>query len=288
MLRPRHRLKDGSPRAAGLAALCAGLLLLLSVLPAEAEPISVFVSIPPQKYFVEQIAGAHAKAAVMVAPGDSPETYEPKPRQLAQLAAARIYFEIGVPFERAWMARLRAANPAMTVVDTASVIARRDDDPHIWTNPAFVKAMASHMRDAFVRLDPQHAEDYERNYGRFAGDLDALDADIRAQLSPYRGRAFVVFHAAWGYFADAYELRQITLQPEGKEAGPRALAQAVSEAKALGCRVVFVQPQFSRRSAEMVAQEIGGRVDVLDPLAEDYVQNMRRMAAAIAASMARP
>jgi zinc transport system substrate-binding protein len=278
--------------------LALGAILALALVHgASAASVSVFVSILPQKYFVERIAGPLADVTVMVGQV-SPETYEPKPRQVAQLARADAYFEIGVPFERVWMPRLRAANPNMLVVDTTTGIRRRSvadssgrsgtRDPHVWTNPLLAKAMAAHIRDAFLRLDPQHAADYERNYHQFAADLDALDGEIRARLSPFAGRAFLVFHAAWGYFADAYGLRQIAIEAEGKEPGPRTLAGVIDEAKALGSKVVFVQPQFSRANAEMIAREIDGRVTALDPLAEDYIENIRNVAASVAESMAPP
>jgi zinc transport system substrate-binding protein len=232
----------------------------------------------------------------MVGPGDSPETYEPTPRQIAALASTRMYFQIGVPFERVWMMRLRAANSAMLVVDTTADIQRRSiegsgspassgygfSDPHVWTSPMLVKSMAVHIRDTLMKLDPAHAEAYERNYRQFAADLDALDAEIRARLSPYAGRAFLVFHASWGYFADTYGLRQIAIEAGGKEPGPRALARVISEARALKIRTVFVQPQFSRASAEMIAKQIGGHVVVIDPLAENYIENMRHVATSFA------
>jgi zinc transport system substrate-binding protein len=250
--------------------------------------MSVFVSILPQKYFVERIAGSQAEVSVMVGPGDSPATYEPMPRQIDALSRARVYFQIGVPFERVWMTRLRAANTGMVVVDTTVGIQRRLGDPHVWTSPMLVKSMAGRIRDAFVKLDSTHAEDYEHNYRRFAADLDALDAEIRARLSSNAGDAFLVFHAAWGYFAEAYGLRQIAIEAEGKEPGPRTLARVISEARALGIKAVFVQPQFSRASAEMIAQQIGGRVIAVDPLAENYIENMRHVVASFAEAMASP
>jgi zinc transport system substrate-binding protein len=267
-----------------LGAICA----VASAGVAHASSMSVFVSILPQKYFVERIAGSQAEVSVMVGPGDSPATYEPMPRQIDALSRARVYFQIDVPFERVWMTRLRAANADMLVVDTTIGIQRRRGDPHVWTSPMLVKSMAARIRDAFVKLDSTHADDYERNYAQFAADLDALDAEIRARLSPYAGRAFLVFHAAWGYFADAYGLRQLPIEAEGKEPGPRTLARVISEARALGIKVVFVQPQFSRASAEMIAQQIGGHVIAVDPLAESYIENMRHVAASFAEAMASP
>jgi zinc transport system substrate-binding protein len=223
----------------------------------------------------------------MVGPGDSPGTYEPNSRQMSALANAAVYFAVGVPFEKAWMERIRAANPSMSVVDTAQDIPRRDgQDPHVWTNPTYARRIAARMRDGFVRLDPAHQQDYERDYQLLADDLAVLDRDIRVQLAPYSGRAFLVFHAAWGYFADAYSLRQIAIEAEGKEPGPRALAATIEEARRLGCGTVFVQPQFSRATAEVVARELGARIVVIDPLAEDYLANLRAAASELAEAFA--
>jgi zinc transport system substrate-binding protein len=271
-----------------------------SATTAHSAPLRVFVSILPQKNFVERVAGRRAEVTVLVGPGQSPATYEPTPRQIARLASARAYFRIGVPFEAAWLDRIHAANPGLTVVDTAAGIPRRTvnhataesafaegglEDPHVWTDPALVKVMAQATRDALARLAPEHADEFARNQAAFGADLDALDAEIRGLLSAARGRAFLVFHPSWGYFADAYGLRQIPIESGGKEPGPRTLAAVVERARALGIRVVFVQEQFSRRTAEVIARQIGGRVVAVDPLAEDYVSNLRRVAASFAAAL---
>ena len=233
----------------------------------------------------------------MVGPGQNPATYEPSPRQMAALKAARVYFRCGVPFESVCMSRMRAVNPPMLVADVTEGIARRPidrigggesgkraglADPHVWASPPLAKRMAARIRDTLIALDPAHKGDYERNYARLAAELDALDTGIRDRLSPLKHRAFMTFHPAWGYFADTYDLRQIPIESAGKEPGPRTLLHVIEEAKRLGIKVIFVEPQFSRSSAEMVAQEIGGRVVAVDPLAEDYVGNMRKVAAAFA------
>jgi zinc transport system substrate-binding protein len=273
--------------------------------PAAAQPgaLRVFVSILPQKTFVERVAGARAEVSVLVGPGQSPATYEPTPRQIARLAGAGVYFRMGVPFEAAWLDRIRATSPGLRIVDTTEGIRRRAvdraigdgapagdglEDPHVWTDPALVKVMAGSIRDALARLDPACAEEYARNEAAFDADLDTLDARIRDRLAPVRGRAFLVFHASWGYFADAYGLRQIPIESGGKEPGPRTLAAVLERARALGIRVVFVQEQFSRRTAEAIAKEIGARVVAVDPLAEDYLANLWNVAEAFAAALEGP
>ncbi|MGI6566831.1 MAG: metal ABC transporter solute-binding protein, Zn/Mn family [Limnochordia bacterium] len=287
------------------AALMIGLIFLNSAgLKAAEKPISVFVSILPQKYFVERIAGSSVKVSVMVQPGASPETYEPSPRQMAELAEAQIYFRIGVPFEDAWLERIQRSNPRLLMVDTRDGIALKpidghhhhgepDDaphpdglmDPHIWLSPALVKQQAKTITEALAALDPGNRGPYEHNYRLFVEDLEAADRQIRSILADVQGRKFMVFHPAWGYFADAYDLVQVPIEIEGKEPNARQLAQVIDLARREGIRTIFVQSQFNMKPAEAVARAIQAQVVQLDPLAEDYLDNLISMAQAIAAGV---
>ncbi len=280
------------------------VLLLALLLPPtlSAEPLRVFVSVLPMQAFVEKIGDGHVQVRAMVRPGYSPATYDPTPQQIAALAEADLYVRVGVPFERAWMARIRAANAAMRVVDARHGIdlrtleahehgdpaAGRDGheaDPHVWTSPPLVKQMGASIRDELARLDPAHAAEFAANYSVFAAEMDALDRDVRAVLTPVQHRRFLVFHPAWGYFADTYDLVQVPIEREGKQPGARALAALIGQARSEGIRVVFVQPQFDKRQAGQVAQAIGGRVVAVDPLAADYGENLRRAARSFAEAM---
>jgi zinc transport system substrate-binding protein len=288
--------------------LLGGALLLLPALlgvarAAEppAAPIEMFVSILPQKYFVERVGGKHVAVSVMVGPGQSPETYEPTPNQLSRLAKARIYFGIGMEFEEIWMKSIAAANPGMRIVDMRRGIPAREversegarapaaqrglADPHVWTSPPLVKIMAANIRDTLSQLDRAHRAAYGANHEAFAADLDRLDHDIRVLLESVSTRNFMVFHPAWGYFADSYGLKQIPIEAGGKEPGARSLARVINIGRRERVKVIFVQAQFSRRAAETIAQAIGARVVAVDPLAEDYMNNLRRVARQFADAM---
>lgn len=251
-------------------------------------PLPVFVSILPQKYFVERVGGGRVAVSVMVGSGQSPETYEPTPRQMAALSRARLYFSIGVAFEDTWMKRIQAANPALRLVPMQRGVALlpltgpsgepSGTDPHIWTSPARVKIMATAIRAALIELDPAHRGEFEANYRAFIAELDALDRELRAILAQARGKPLMMFHPSWGYFANDYGLRQIPIEAEGKEPGARSLARVIDLGKREDVKVIFVQTQFSRRTAETVAAAIGARVVAVDPLAEDYPQNLLRVA----------
>ncbi len=276
--------------------------------PAWAGPLAVFVSILPQKYFVERIGGDAVQVSVLVRPGQNPASYDVTPRQVADIAAARVYFRIGVAFEDTWLPRLQAASPRMRVVDTRSGIPLQpmaaraagpatagasapDDapagalDPHIWTSPPLVKQQAATVRDALVDLAPAQRARFEQGYAGFAADLDALDADIRKTLAGKTERRFMVFHPAWGYFARAYGLQQMAVEVQGKEPGPQTLVRLIDEARRAQVRVVFVQAQFGSSAALAVARAIGGEVVTIDPLAEDFLANARAVAQALAQAM---
>lgn len=294
------------------------VLLLLLLLPSVGfgEPLRVFASVIPLQTFVEKVGGEHVDARAMVRPGFNPHIYDPTPQQIAALAGAVLYVRTGVPFERAWMERIRSANPDMQVIDARDGMALREmeahardehghgdedhgaegkvqhrdqgaqrtesersheQDPHMWTSPPLVRHMVSVIRDKLVELDPAHAADFARNHDAFVAELEALDRDLHALLDPLPNRGFLVFHPAWGYFADTYGLTQVPIEREGKEPGARALAALIDQAKREGIKVVFVQPQFDKRQARQVAEAIGGAVIAVDPLAADYVDNLRHV-----------
>ena len=280
-------------RVYGVLAISIALILLFS-LPVSGK-MAVFVSIAPQKYFVQQICKELADVQVMVRPGASPATYEPKPRQMAAISKTRIYFSIGVPFEKAWLEKIAATNPDMAVVPTDRGIKKQpialyhhheDEkqpehgtlDPHIWLSPPLVMIQARTILKALQETDPIHRSVYENNYRAFMSQLSDLDAEIRTIFSGRSGQQFMVFHPSWGYFAHAYGIKQVPIEIEGKEPKPAQLRELIEHAREDGIKFVFVQPQFSARSAKLIAREISGQVVFADPLAEDWAGNLRAVA----------
>lgn len=269
---------------------------------------TVFVSILPQKFFVQQIGGDNFHVEVMVQPGASPHTYEPKPSQMRKLADAQAYFTIGVALEEVWLDKIRTINPDMKVVHTEAGINKmemdtdhrhendnNDDhenegsghdghgdnvglDPHIWLSPELVKVQVKKVADSLVEIDPGRAQHYQENYNRFISRVDELDNRLRSILKGKAGTRFMVFHPSWGYFARSYGLEQIAVEIEGKSPKPAHLKQLIDQAAEQNITVLFAQPQFSKKNAEMIAREIDGQVVLIDPLAEDWFANMTYVA----------
>ena len=278
------------------------VLLVLVQTAAATDKLRVFVSIVPQKYFVEQIGGKRVEVQVMVKPGASPHTYEPKPRQMAALAKTGIYFAIGVSFEKVWLRKIAAANPQMKIVRTDQGIRKipmathlheedeedEDDDrhdehgsldPHIWLSPLLVKTQAQHILHALRETAPAFQAEFESNYQRFIVAIESFDAQLREILRRKSGSQFLVFHPSWSYFASDYGLEQVSIEIEGKSPKPAQLKDLIEYAKQKRINVIFVQPQFSTRSAELIAREIGGQVVFADPLAANWMTNLRMIAA---------
>ncbi|SMC23722.1 zinc transport system substrate-binding protein [Desulfacinum hydrothermale DSM 13146] len=275
-------------------------LLLASHEGSASKQIQVVVSILPQKYFVRQIAGDRVHVSVLVPPGANPAVYEPTPAQMKALSQAAVYFTVGVPFERTWLPRIRSAFPDLRLVATDREIRKRMlprhvhgqpeqaaqatgsegekgfPDPHVWLAPHLVEVQARAIFKALADLDPDHAAVYEANYRRFTLDLVDLDLELQRRFRAVgQANRFVVFHPSWGYFAHAYGLRQWAIELEGKEARAPELKRLMDDARSLGVKTLFVQPQFAARSPRVVAQAIGAELVPLDPLAEDWADNLR-------------
>jgi len=249
--------------------------------------LSVVVSIVPQQYFVERIGGEHVDVTVMVPSGFSPATYEPRPEQLQALSGADAYVRIRVPFEEAWMDRITSANEDMLIVDESEGIERiGGKDPHIWLSPRLVKVQAQTIYSGLVELDPDHEAEYKVNLQAFLADLDALDAYIQETLSGLENRRFMVLHPAWSYFARDYNLEMIPVQIEGSEPSAAEMVSLIRTAQENNIRVIFAQPEFNTESAQAIAEEIGGEVLLISPLAPDWLDNLYRVADTFAEALA--
>ena len=293
-----------------IALSCAFILGVMSNAFAD-NKLSVFVSIAPQKYFVQQIGKDLVQVQVMVQPGADPHTYEPRPRQMVAISKAKLYFSIGIGFEEANLKNIIATHPQIKVVHTDQGIpkipmatphpgkqehhANEENhkkaeqheqgetapdglDPHIWLSPPLVMTQARTILRALQRIDPAHRSAYEANYNAFISDLVNLDTELKNIFAGKHGLGFMVFHPSWGYFAHSYGLKQVPIELEGKNPKPARLKELIKNARESSIKVIFVQPQFSAKSAKLIAKEIGGEVAFVDPLAEDWSANLREVA----------
>lgn len=258
---------------------------------------TVTVSLVPQQFFVNQIAGSWLSVNVMVPPGVSPATYEPTPQQMFGLSNSQAYFKIGhLSFENAWMSKLASVNATMKIIDTSEGLALISDEdileeemhhegngnhyhggvnPHIWLSPNLVKHQAEIIYKYLVALYPDHKERMQKNYTIFVSQCDSVHIMLKAQLHNAAGTSFIVYHPVWSYLARDYNLKQIAIEHNGKEATADKLKYIIDLAKSENIKVIFVQKEFSDVQAQTIAREINGRVVRLNPLAYNWFETMR-------------
>ncbi len=252
--------------------------------------IKVVVTVPPQAEFVNKVGGDKVEVMVMVPPGADPHTYEPLPKQLKQVSNARVYYEVGsgMEFELAWLDKIQSINPHLLMVNSSQGIQfipntaenEPGNDPHVWVSPKNAKIMVNDIYNSLVQIDPANQDYYTKNRDQYLLELDELDKNITESLKGKENTKIIVYHPAWGYFCRDYNLQQIPIESGGKEPTPQEIADVIDLAKKENIKVIFVEPQYSPKNAEVIASEIGGQVVAVDDLAPNYLENMKKVAEA--------
>ena len=286
-------------------------LLLTACVNKQADEKVVTVTIEPQRYFAEKIAGDKFKINCVVPTGQSPETYDPTPRQMIQVGNSLDYLQIGyIGFEQAWMDKIRENNPKLEFFDTSKGMNLLTDteedghdhdhdhdahageehhhhhhggvDPHIWSSISGARVIAKNTLDAFIALDPDNTDYFRQNYNLLVEEIDQTEAEIKRLLDPLTDRTFIIYHPALTYFANEFHLTQLCIEMDGKEPSPAQLKQLVETARTHNARVVFIQREFDQKNAELIAKETGCKLTVINPLDYHWAKEMIHITKALA------
>lgn len=269
------------------------------------KPI-ITVTLEPLRYFTEAIAGDRFTVISMVPKGTSPETYDPTPQQLVDLAKSKAYFRIGyIGFEQTWMDKLTDNAPHLQFFDMSQGVDLIYDDthvhhheadeeghkhstgvePHIWSSTINARLIAANILNALCVIDKENESSYLEGYNTLCRQINHTDSIIRQTLAtPGTDRAFMIYHPALSYFARDYGLHQIPIEAGGKEPSPAHLKGLIDICKDEQVGVIFVQPEFDRRNAELIAQQTGTKVVDINPLAYDWEAEMLNTAKSLAPS----
>lgn len=264
----------------------------------------ISVTIEPLRYFTEAIAGDRFTVVSIVPKGTSPETYDPTPQQLMDLSKSKAYFRIGyIGFEQTWADRLTDNAPHLQFFDLSKGVnliygdhihchaegdAPHDHneegvEPHIWNSTINARIIAGNILNALCAMDKANGDIYLERYNTLCKDIEHTDSLIRRELSqPGADQAFMIYHPALSYFARDYELHQIPIEAEGKEPSPAHLKDLINTCKEEKVKVIFVQPEFDRRNAELIARQTNTRVVGINPLSYDWKAEMLHTAKALA------
>lgn len=279
------------------------LLLLFACAQKQTNEKMITVTIEPQRYFAEKIAGDKYTINSMVAAGLNPENYDPTPQQMVNLGKSQAYLKIGhIGFEQAWMNNIIENNPNLRIFDLSegfSLIASEEEqehdhsegeqhdhqhggvDPHIWSSISGAKVVAKNTLDAFIALDPDNTEYYTQNYAVLCKEIEETEKQLHQKLDSLQNRTFIIYHPALTYLAREFDLTQLCIELDGKEPSPAVLKTLVETARDKGAQIVFIQQEFDQKNAEMIAKETGCKLIRINPLSYDWNKEMITIANAL-------
>lgn len=270
----------------------------------------ITVTIEPLRYFTEAIAGNKFTVISMVPKGVSPETYDPTPQQLLDLSRSKAYFRIGyIGFEQAWMNKLTDNAPHLQVFDTSKGVgliydnshvhphdnatdfdgSKENDEhnhlgvePHIWTSTRNAQIIAGNILSALSTIDKENENYYLKRYQILSGQIRQTDSILSRIFSEKdTDKTFLIYHPALTYFARDYGLHQISIEAGGKEPSPAHLKELMQTCKKEKVQIIFVQPEFDRRNAELIARQTGAKVIPINPLSYDWEREMLNIGKAL-------
>lgn len=261
-----------------------------------AAPLKVLVSVPPQKEIIESIGGEFVEVRVLVPPSKSPEIYEPSVAQMKHIADSVIFFGVGMPFESVWFKRFKQSSPALLYYNLAEHThehsAHSHDkhnhahNPHIWLSPKGMQEQVTLIANALSEQDSAHADIFKARALRLNQQLqNIVERTTRLFSLPQAQKTFLVYHPAFEGFARDFNVQELSLEIDGKEAKGRALSALLDEVKAKQIKVVFIQPQFAKARVEGFAKEAGLAIIELNPLREDWLLSLQENACQIAFSL---
>lgn len=248
------------------------------------EKIVIAVSIEPQRNFVESIAPDLFKVVTLIPPGYSPENYEPSPKEIQKLNNSKIYFSIGVPTEKENI--LPNINQNTKIIHLEDIVASKypdlqmssgGRDPHIWLSPKRVIVMIEEITRQLCVLDPSNSEVIIKNSKQYIEKLNKLDLKMKNSFEQLNSKKIIVYHPAFGYLADDYNIQMYCLEHDGKEATAKHIKDMVDVAKKENIKIIFYQEEIDSSQSQAFAEEIGGKTVMLSPLAYDYIDNFEKM-----------
>lgn len=236
--------------------------------------INISVSIPPYADFVKQIVGNRAKVNTLIPPGTNAHSFEPTPKQLKNILDADIYFKVGEDFKLETILITKLESSIENIIDCSAGIKILNQNPHYWLSPDNVKIITKTIADTLSYLYPQHKNYFSNNRLNYLEQIDSADQIIESILKNKTDKSIFVYHPAWGYFAEYYGLEEIAIEQDGKHPKANDLKNFLEIAKSKGASCIFFDPHFDDSSVSAVASSLELKIDSINPLPVNYVQNL--------------
>lgn len=263
------------------------ILLILSF-AAFSKPL-VLVSVPPYKTMVEKIGQNDVEVISIAPPSSDPHTFEPTAKQMQATANAKIWFQIGESFEK----KLDPLISAKKVDLRHGIALLREnhhhhhchacgaEDKHIWLSPKQMAIQVDRIEQELSHLIPEKKEIFQKRKNQLVQELILTDQKLHDRLDPIKHRSFVVSHPAFGYFCHDFDLKQLSVEMEGKDPRPKDLEALLKEAKKTSAKIAIAMPQHNNRGTELVAKKLDLTLHQIDPYSADYFETLEKLSTAL-------
>ena len=242
--------------------------LIVSVLPARAEPLQVVASFSILADLVRNVGGDRVAVTSLVGPDSDAHVYSPTPADAKKIADSRLIVVNGLGFE-GWLPRLVQSSGGKATIITASTgIAPlrlgSAADPHAWQSVNNAKIYVANIGAALAAADPSAAEQFRKNTQAYLEKLDALDREVREAVAklPSNRRKVISTHGAFGYFAAAYGIEFIAPLGVSTESEPSArdIARIITQVRQAKIPAVFLENVIDPRLMQRISAETGAKV----------------------------
>lgn len=280
------------------------LLLMGCAAPEKRGKTLVSVSLVPQKYFLEQIAGDDFDINIVIPPGSSHSEYDPSPGNMVDISKSAAYLCMGnLGFEEHLIGRIADINPELKIYDLSKDVvlldasphshehhhhsgcSHNDKDAHIWMSARNAKTIAKNIYRTVSELNPERESFYKGNLEDFLARLDSLDMLTQQRLQDLSVRSFIIFHPALTYYAGDYSLEQIPMEIDGKEPSVTWMSKVVTLAKERNVKLIFAQSEYSQASAQAIAEAADIELETINPLSENWWDEFQHITNIIAEKM---
>ena len=260
----------------------------------------VLVSIPPYLYFVQELTGGELHAVSLVPVGANPHLYDPTPKQVQTTKQAKLWIRLSENFEKKIAKSLQEQNPQLHILNLADNLPllplqtdkercscphcfeTESKDLHIWLSVRLAQIQAEEIAQALIRAFPKKRDLIEGNLSKLKNKLTETDASFMKKLAPYRQEALLVSHPAFAYLCHDYDLRQVSIEIDGKDPLPQQLSEIFQIAQTVKIRSVFTQSQYNNKGAELIARKLELPIHEVDPYSPDYLNNLKHIVHLIA------
>ncbi len=247
------------------------------------DKVSIYTTVYPLQYFAEQIGGKHVEVSSIYPPGTNEHTFEPTQQDMMKLADSDLFFYIGLGLEGfVDNAKKTLANENVSMIETTHGIDEEklhastatheheheeddhhhgDVDPHVWLSPVISQDLALSIKNELVKKDAKHKADYEKNYDALVKNLQQLDNDYKTMAKDAETKEFYVSHAAFGYIAGTYGLKQVSVAGLNSQDEPsqKELTQIVAQAKKDNIQYILFEQNVSSKLAAVIQNDIGAK-----------------------------